>query len=156
MGNYSLINADIFGPDGIGQTPLCVVDEKIGTNAEGKSFDLGGFTILPGIADLHGDGFERHLAPRRGVVENLQVGFDTMRSELAVNGITTAVLAQFYSWEGGMRSPEFALSFLDNLTEYSPKVATGLIPQLRFETHMLDHYGRFGALCERYRVPCSV
>ena len=94
MGNYSLINADILGPDGIGQTPLCVVDEKIGTNAEGKSFDLDGFTILPGIVDLHGDGFECHLAPRRVVVKNLQAGFDAMHSELAANGIITAVLAQ--------------------------------------------------------------
>ena len=27
--------------------------------------NLTGYMILPGIIDLHGDAFERHLAPRR-------------------------------------------------------------------------------------------
>ena len=74
--------------------------------------DLDGYWVMPGIVDIHGDGFERHLAPRRGAVSDLAAGLVAVEAELAANGITTAVLAQFYSWEGGMRSPDFARKFL--------------------------------------------
>jgi alpha-D-ribose 1-methylphosphonate 5-triphosphate diphosphatase len=62
--------------------------------------------VLPGIVDIHGDGFERHLAPRRGALESLSAGLGASTRSLAANGITTAVIAQFFSWEGGMRGPD--------------------------------------------------
>ena len=70
--------------------------------------DLRGLLVLPGIVDAHGDGFERHLAPRRGAVQDLSAGLRSLEHELLANGITTAMLAQFWSWEGGMRGPGFA------------------------------------------------
>jgi alpha-D-ribose 1-methylphosphonate 5-triphosphate diphosphatase len=35
--------------------------------------------VLPGIVDIHGDGFERHLAPRRGALESLAAGWEPRR-----------------------------------------------------------------------------
>ena len=152
----SFVNAKVLWPEGLVQEPLFIAEGLIAEASSGRQIDLTGYQILPGIVDLHGDGFERHLAPRRGAVKDLQSGFYALHSELASNGITTAVLAQFYSWEGGMRSPEFARTFLEHLEQFAPKVPSTLLPQLRFETHMLDHYTEFAALCVRYAVPYVV
>ena len=78
--------------------------DTLASAVQGKCiFDLRGFTVLLGIFDLHGDGFERHLVLRRGALKSLQQDFEVTNNELAANGVTTVVLAQFYSWEGGMR-----------------------------------------------------
>jgi alpha-D-ribose 1-methylphosphonate 5-triphosphate diphosphatase len=98
--------------------------------------DCDGFAVLPGLVDLHGDGFERHLAPRRGAVSDLREGLRAVDSELAANGITTAVLAQFWSWEGGMRGPDFARALAAALQETATTLNTNMILQLRLETHM--------------------
>lgn len=117
--------------------PLSVNAGRI-TAQPGRAVDLSGKLILPGIVDLHGDGFERHLAPRRGAMKDMRAGILSTEAELAANGITTAVLAQFYSWEGGLRSPEFATRVLDAVEAARPFVQTDLQLQLRLETHMLD------------------
>ena len=114
-------NAEVLQTDGLVKSPLSIAEGLIVKGGTGRAIDLKGYHILPGIVDLHGDGFERHLAPRRGAVKDLQSGFYALHSELAANGITTAVLAQFYSWEGGMRSPEFARAFLEHLERFAPK-----------------------------------
>lgn len=122
----------------------------------GPKIDARDYIILPGIIDMHGDGFERHLAPRRGAVKDLSAGLIATEAELAVNGITTAVLAQFYSWEGGMRSPAFAADMLAALTTLVPSFATTLIPQLRFEYLMKSHWPAFLDLVKRCAVPYVV
>ena len=43
--------------------PLTVAEGQI-TDTPARELDLSGYLLLPGIIDLHGDGFERHLAPR--------------------------------------------------------------------------------------------
>lgn len=106
----------------------------------GRAVDLSGFWILPGIVDAHGDGFERHLAPRRGAMLDLAAGLAATESELAANGVTTAVLAQFLSWEGGLRGLDFADKVLTAIKETRDDLITDLAPQLRFETHLLDDY----------------
>ena len=54
-----------------------------------------------------------------------------------------------------MRGPEFAGQVFDAIASVKDHVVTDLMPQLRFETHMLDDYeglpgtyrGLAGALC---------
>ncbi|MEM9394321.1 MAG: alpha-D-ribose 1-methylphosphonate 5-triphosphate diphosphatase [Pseudomonadota bacterium] len=92
-----------------------------------------GYAVLPGLIDAHGDGFERHLAPRRGAVRDLGEGLRAVDAELAANGITTAVLAQFWSWEGGMRGPDFARDLAAAFSEAAPELVTRMILQLRLE-----------------------
>ncbi|MEO0486979.1 MAG: alpha-D-ribose 1-methylphosphonate 5-triphosphate diphosphatase [Pseudomonadota bacterium] len=101
---------------------------------------LGAFDVRPGIVDLHGDGFERHLAPRRGALKDLTQGLVALDAELAANGITTAVLAQFWSWEGGMRGPDFARRLVAALATARPQLLTDMRVQLRVEISMIDDF----------------
>ena len=102
--------------------------------------DLSGFRLLPGIIDAHGDGFERHLAPRRGAMKQMNEGLVAVEAELAANGITTGVLAQFVSWEGGIRGPEFADQVFIAIRDMRPILVTDIHSQLRLETHLTDLY----------------
>jgi len=43
--------------------PLTRADGRV-AEGDAPELDLTGYLVLPGIIDLHGDGFERHLTPR--------------------------------------------------------------------------------------------
>lgn len=136
-----LQGAAVLWPDGtLSKGALSLADGRICHTPIGRSVDLSGFCILPGIVDAHGDAFERHLAPRRGVMTDMTEGVLTTEAELAAAGITTAVMAQFWSWEGGLRAPDYAAHVFAAISEARPQVATSLIGQLRFEISMLDDY----------------
>lgn len=135
----TLTGAEVLGRDGLTRAPLSMAGGVIIEAPQPRQVDLSGFRVLPGIVDVHGDGFERHLAPRRGAMRDLGQGLAATEAELAANGITTAMLAQFWSWEGGMRGPDFARRFLAALAEYRG-LGTDLRAQLRIETHLLDDY----------------
>jgi len=140
-----LTGARVLRPEGWDD---CAVTLRRGLIEEGpaREIDLSGYLVLPGLVDLHGDGFERHLAPRRGALREAEPGMVAAAAELAVNGITTGILAQFFSWEGGLRSPDFAQRVIDALARVAPGVATDLRLQLRLETHMIDDYARAEAM----------
>jgi len=148
MTDLLLQGAQVLWPDGLAEGDLAVSDGMFASGSHGRSVDLSGFCILPGIVDIHGDGFERHLAPRRGVMKDFGEGLRSVDAELAANGITTAVLAQFWSWEGGMRGPEHAARLVDGL-KTTPDLRVDMQVQLRFETHMLDDYEAMEALIDR-------
>jgi len=114
--------------------------------------DLTGYLVLPGIIDLHGDAFERHLAPRPSAPFPEQVALRATDREAATNGVTTAWLAQSWSWEGGRRGPEQAEALLCALDRYRPQALTDLRVQLRCETHMTDTADRLLAALRRHRV----
>ncbi|MCH2065797.1 alpha-D-ribose 1-methylphosphonate 5-triphosphate diphosphatase [Shimia sp.] len=155
MTDLLLHGAEVLRPEGFVQEPLGIVSGTIGEAEGARQVDLRGYQILPGIVDLHGDGFERHLAPRRGAMKNLGDGLVSVDAELAANGITTAVLAQFWSWEGGMRSPDFARRFLEALSA-TEGLRTEMLVQLRFESHLLEDYTAFEAAVTEFDVPYVV
>lgn len=126
--------------DGLAEVDLPVTAGFIVDEASGRSVCLEGYLVLPGIVDLHGDGFERHLAPRRGAMKQMAEGLVAAEAELAANGITTGVLAQFVSWEGGLRGLDFADQVFGAIRDTTPTLVTDLRAQLRFETHLLDLY----------------
>ena len=140
MLNLDLTGAQVLGKDGLDRRALSIAEGVIVDAPQKRAVDLSGYMILPGIVDVHGDGFERHLAPRRGAMKTLSEGLVAAEAELAANGITTAVLAQFVSWEGGLRGPEFAKQVFEAMRVTAPGLVTDLRGQLRFETHMLDLY----------------
>lgn len=154
--DFHITGAQVLRPSGLDDAPLGVAGGRVVTGTPGRAVALPGWRVLPGIVDIHGDGFERHLAPRRGAVTDLRRGLVSLEAELAANGITTAVLAQFWSWEGGMRGPEFALAMLGALAEVRGSFATTLMAQLRVETHLLDDYARIEAAVARFAVPYVV
>lgn len=149
--------ADVLHPDGLYRADtVSVGDGVIQARAMARQVDLSGFLVLPGIIDVHGDGFERHLAPRRGAMNEMDQGVITAEAELAANGISTAVLAQFHSWEGGLRAPAYAERVFAAMAAVRGQVATDLMAQLRFETHMLEDYAALPELIARYDLPYVV
>lgn len=155
--HVTLTGAEVLLPEaGLCRTDLSIADGVVQSGRTGREVDLSGFLVLPGIVDLHGDGFERHIAPRRGAMKQMNEGILSVEAELAANGITTAVLAQFHSWEGGVRGPEFASQVFEAIAAVNDSVVTDLIPQLRFETHMLDDYAGLPERIAALQVPYVV
>ncbi|SLN49445.1 Alpha-D-ribose 1-methylphosphonate 5-triphosphate diphosphatase [Roseovarius gaetbuli] len=148
----TLTGAEVLRPEGVSVEPLGISDGVITDTPTGREVDLSGFMVLPGIVDVHGDGFERHLAPRRGAMKDLGEGLTAAEAELGANGITTATLAQFYSWEGGMRGPEFAERVFTSIASLRARVATDLRPQFRFEVAMLDDYAAVAEMIARHDI----
>src|SRR6056297_1188887 len=154
--NITLKGADVLWPDGPEIRDLTIADGRVTDAPAGRTVDLSGYMILPGIVDIHGDGFERHLAPRRGAMKDVDQGLIAAEAELAANGITTATLAQFYSWEGGMRGPDFAAKVFAGLDAVRSLVDTDLLAQLRFEIPMLDDYAAVEEMITRHAIPYVV
>lgn len=149
--SLTLKNARVLRPSGVEIGDLSFAEGLITDAPAGRVIDLSGFRIMPGIIDVHGDGFERHLAPRRGAMRDLTVGLASTEADLAANGITTAMLAQFWSWEGGMRGPDFARRMIKTLARYQT-LGTDMRVQLRFETHLLEDYDAIADLVQRHGI----
>jgi alpha-D-ribose 1-methylphosphonate 5-triphosphate diphosphatase len=114
--------------------------------------DLTGYYILPGIIDLHGDAFERHMAPRPSAPFPVQAGLASTDREAASHGVTTAYLAQGWSWEGGHRSPDRAEAVMEALDAFRPQTLTDLRIQIRAETHLVDAGARLIEAVRRFGV----
>ena len=92
------------------------------------------------------------MAPRRGALREAEGGVIAAAAEMAANGITTGVMAQFFSWEGGMRGPDFAEHVFATVAAVAPDLATDLRLQLRLETHLLDEFERARAAVARWGI----
>jgi alpha-D-ribose 1-methylphosphonate 5-triphosphate diphosphatase len=148
-----LTGAETLWPDGtLSPGRLSMAEGRIVAGPVGREVDLTGYRLLPGIVDIHGDGFERHLAPRRGAMNETAEGLLAAEAEWAANGITTAVPAQFWSWEGGLRGAGFAARVLDAIRSVRPRLATSVIPQLRFEIAQIDDYADLLDCLARWEV----
>ncbi|MFK7870211.1 MAG: alpha-D-ribose 1-methylphosphonate 5-triphosphate diphosphatase [Roseobacter sp.] len=132
--------------------PVSVADGQVVSDRTGRSCDLTGYLVLPGIIDLHGDAFERHVAPRRGAMTQLAEGIHATETEVAANGVTTAVLAQFVSWEGGLRGLEFADQVFCAIRDTRAHLVTDLRPQLRLETHLIELFDEIPERLEAWGV----
>ncbi|WP_136637345.1 alpha-D-ribose 1-methylphosphonate 5-triphosphate diphosphatase [Pseudooceanicola onchidii] len=130
---------------------LSVADGRI-TRGPLPEVDLSGYLILPGIIDLHGDAFERHTAPRPSAPFPPEVGLRATDREAASNGITTAWLAQSWSWEGGKRGPDYAVAMMRALADYRPHALTDLRLQIRCETHTVDTADRLLSAIETFGI----
>ena len=152
-----LTKAPILLPDGSMEPgTLSIAGGLIADAQVGRAVDLSGFWVLPGMVDMHGDAFERHVAPRRGSNLNVDDGIIAAEAEFAAAGVTTAVLAQFYSWEGGLRGPEFAGVVFEAIKRVKAGVPSDLIPQLRFEFNMLDEYEGLPEKIAEWEIPYVV
>ncbi|MEM6481715.1 MAG: alpha-D-ribose 1-methylphosphonate 5-triphosphate diphosphatase [Pseudomonadota bacterium] len=147
-----LTGAKVLHETMLQDTALSIEAGQIVEMSGGREVDLSDFLIFPGIVDTHGDAFEKHLAPRRGAMKDVDQGLIAAEAEIASNGITTAVLAQFYSWEGGMRGPEFAEKVFAARAEIADRVGTDLRAQLRFEIGLLDHYAAMQDFIQRHAI----
>jgi len=114
--------------------------------------DLSGYYLLPGIIDLHGEVFERHIAPRSNIRFAIATGLQATDCDAASSGITTAWLAQSWSSVGGHRSPDYAEQLLQEFEIYRNFAQTDLRVQLRCETHMIEMEDRLLAAIRRHSI----
>lgn len=119
--------------------PLTIADGHF-TEGPAPEVDVAGYLLLPGIVDLHGDGFERHLTPRPSAPFDKARALASAAAELAVNGVTTAWFAQSWSWEGGFRSGQATRELLAALDRMRGELLADVRVQIRLETHVLPEH----------------
>ncbi|MCH8617819.1 alpha-D-ribose 1-methylphosphonate 5-triphosphate diphosphatase [Undibacterium sp. TS12] len=113
---------------------------KAGFLHAGKNpvFDAEGLLVLPGLVDIHGDAFERQLQPRPATSFAYDIAFADTDRQLITNGITTACHGLTFSWEGGLRGREAALSTIEQVARQKASVHADHRIHLRFENHHID------------------
>lgn len=146
-----LTGATILRDGVLQQRSIGLAEGKI-TRGPLPEVDLGGFLVLPGIIDLHGDSFERHMAPRPSAPFPMAAGLASFDREAAAHGVTTAYMAQGWSWEGGHRGPDYAEGLMVALDDYRPRALTDLRLQIRAETHLVQETQRLIAAVRRHRI----
>jgi alpha-D-ribose 1-methylphosphonate 5-triphosphate diphosphatase len=123
-------------------TTVSVVDGLIVNNSETISdaltINAEGLYVLPGIIDIHGDGFERLVNPRPAAPVDPLIALLEADRQFIANGITTAYHSVTWSWEGGTRGTEAAVSILEALEHLRPHLAVDTRYHLRHETFNLD------------------
>ncbi len=147
-----LVGADVLTEAGFTDCPIGIAGGQIVDGQGLSDVDLTGFWLLPGIIDLHGDGFERQAYPRPTAPFPLQAALAATDREAAAHGVTTAYLAQSWSWEGGMRGPDRAEALMEAVLVHRENSLTDLRVQIRAETHLVEAVPRLIAAVERFRV----
>lgn len=114
---------------------LTVVDGRFAAHhpTAKLTIDDTGLDCLPGLIDLHGDAFERALAPRPGVFLPVEVALAEVEAQLLAAGITTSYLAVTLSWEAGLRSVDTYKIIRDALIARGRKQAPDILLHVRFE-----------------------
>lgn len=151
LGPLRFTGAKILRDGELQQRSLSVTDGRI-TKGPLPEIDLSGYLILPGIIDLHGDAFERHLAPRPSAPFDFPIGLQSTDRDAAASGVTTAWLAQCWSWEGGHRGPDYAERMMEALQAYRAQALTDLRVQIRCETHLVDSGPRLLQAVRRFGI----
>ncbi len=125
-----------------------------GETGEPMTLDARGLLVLPGIVDIHGDGFERLVHPRPGVGIDPHIALLEADRQFAANGITTACHAVTWSWEGGARGAGPALAILDAVAALKPHLSVDTLLHLRHETFNLDAEPVILGWIEQGRIDC--
>lgn len=142
-GKLAIIGRILLPSGRIERTSLTIQDGEIASLGadvprHAKELDAGEHLILPGIIDLHGDGFEHYLSPRPHVTFPLDlVVCDTDRRLLGC-GITTAFYGITVSWEPGIRSLEGVRTFMETIRSLEPRLGVSTKIHLRHEIYSTD------------------
>lgn len=138
--------------DGTMQQRSVAIEEGRVSKGPLPEVNLEGYYVLPGIIDLHGDAFERHLAPRPSAPFPMETALRGTDRDAAANGVTTAWMAHSWSWEGGFRGPDHAEAFMMALERYRPQALTDLRIQIRCETHTTETRDRLLSAVRRHGI----
>ncbi len=106
--------------------------------ADSSRMDCSGYTVLPGIVDVHGDAWELEIHPRPRIDIAFTIAMGSVDRQLLANGITTAYHGLTVSWEPGARSLDAARRFMDGLQDLQPRLLADHRVQLRWETFAHD------------------
>lgn len=146
-----LTGATIIRNGALQERSIAIEDGRI-SKGPLPEVDLSGYYVFPGIIDLHGDAFERHLAPRPSAPFPIHTALRGTDRDAASNGITTAYMAHSWSWEGGFRAPDHAETFLEAVDAYRQEALTDLRVQIRCETYTVDTMDQLLAAVRRHQV----
>jgi len=146
-----LTGATILRDGELQRRSLAIAGGKI-TRGPLPEIDLSGFLILPGIVDLQGGAFDSPPDRQAFRRRDLAAALAAADRAAAAAGVTTAWLAQGWSWEGGAHDPDEAERALVALDEYRPRMRTDLRLRLSCETHMTDMATRLLDAIGRHRV----
>ncbi len=119
MDKFAIEGTDILTPDGwvkngtviIENGKFLAIDETITDKL--PTIDAKGLLMLPGIVDIHGDAFERAIAPRPGSHFPFKMAILENDRHLIASGITTFFYSITDSYEPGLRSRETAREIID-------------------------------------------
>lgn len=103
--------------------------------------DACGGYLLPGIIDLHGDAFERHITPRAGTLFPLELALAANDASLVANGITTFYYSITDGFEPGPRSRDTVRKLLLALEELMPKFSCQAKVHIRHEKVNTEGHG---------------
>jgi alpha-D-ribose 1-methylphosphonate 5-triphosphate diphosphatase len=149
-------NAHVLDCDGgIERRQIAVVGDRISgssTDVPQWRIDCRGALIAPGLVDIHGDSFERHLMPRPGAHFEPTIGVLDNDKALAANGITTAYLGISISWEPGLRGTQTGLGFIKSIALLRDRLVTDTKIHVRLEMHNVDAFDRVAELARTGNV----
>lgn len=134
-----LTDAQLVLPDGVIRGSLRLEDGYIAEVIEGAPnaadvVPLNGWTILPGIIDLHGDMLERDIEPRPGATFPVELALYELDKRLAAAGITTAYAAVSFAWQqNDLRSQEKAQEIIHVINAKAPELLVDMRVHARFE-----------------------
>ena len=139
-GQWEIRGGEVLTDNGLAVAPLYVADGLIAAArpARARVFDAAGLLVLPGIVDVHGDGFERQVMPRPHVTFPLDLALQETDRQLVANGITTAFHGLTISWEPGLRCRDNAVAFVAAWQGERARLACDTRLHLRWETFALD------------------
>ncbi|MGI3168551.1 alpha-D-ribose 1-methylphosphonate 5-triphosphate diphosphatase [Pseudooceanicola sp. C21-150M6] len=140
LNDWVIENGSVLRDGEMTQTPLSIEAGHVTdmSPATARRFDATGCYVLPGIVDVHGDGFERVVNPRPGVSFALPLALEEADRQMIANGITTAYHGLTASWEPGERSVGAARAFLAGLDTARPRLDCDTRVNLRWEAFCLD------------------
>ncbi|WP_019502505.1 alpha-D-ribose 1-methylphosphonate 5-triphosphate diphosphatase [Pseudanabaena sp. PCC 6802] len=118
--SLSIQGVDVLTPNGWLKDATVLVEDGKFASIDSCSSPNGshqintkGLQMLPGIVDIHGDAFERAIAPRPGVNFPISLAIAENDRQLIAAGITTFFYSITDSYEPGLRSREMARNLLD-------------------------------------------
>ena len=139
-------NATILQPEGWTNNACVIIRngtiEEISAShpAADLELDAEGRFILPGLIDLHGDAFEREIAPRAGVQFDLDLALLSNDANLISAGITTFYYSITDGYEPGLRSRGSVRQILDSLERLQPQLKCDSRIHLRHEQANVRDY----------------
>lgn len=119
MKKFAIEGADVLTPTGWMKNACVVIENgkflSIDTSCTQRlpTIVAKELLMLPGIVDVHGDSFERAIAPRPGVRFPIEMAILENDRNLLAAGITTFFYSITDSYEPGLRSRDTAREIID-------------------------------------------
>ena len=140
MRNWIIQNGTVLRSAGFEAASINISDGLVSedTTADCREFDARDCYVLPGIVDVHGDGFERIMEPRPGVIFDKEIALREADRQLVSNGVTTAFHGVGVSWEPGVRDMSNSRAFVETWARLKNTLGCDMHLNLRWETYSID------------------